>query len=91
MTKAQEMAKLKKQNERLLNMLCDAREKEKGYQEISKVHTAYIAVLLKKLGATSEETAISITDAETKEALANYETRGAIDNGVWKLFAVEKD
>lgn len=74
MTKKQEMEKVKKQNDRLLKMLADEREKVSGYNQVAKVHSAYISILLKKLGATKDK-AITITASEVTEALKNYEAR----------------
>ena len=73
-TKKQELEKVKKQNDSLLKMINGEREKVKGYAEIAKVHSAYIAILLQKLGATKDNM-IAITAEEVKEALAKYEAR----------------
>lgn len=54
-------------------------EKNKGYEQLAKVHSAYISILLKKLGATDSNTAISLTQAEVKEALEKYEARAVIE------------
>lgn len=56
------------------------KEKNKGYEQLAKVHSAYISILLKKLGATDSNTAISLTQAEVKEALEKNEARATIDN-----------
>ena len=74
MTKKQEIEKLKKRNDKLLKMLAEERLKIKGYEEVAKVHSAYIAILLKKLGATKDNM-ITITAPEVTESLNKYEAR----------------
>lgn len=66
--------RLKKRNERLLNMAKEAREKVAGYEQLAKVHSAYISILLKRLGAT-EDNMLTITASEVTEALSKYEAR----------------
>lgn len=53
------------------------KEKVKGYEEIAKVHSAYISILLNKLGAT-EDNPIVITPAEVKEVPERFEARATI-------------
>jgi len=86
-TKKQELEKVKKQNDRLLKMINGEREKVAGYEQIAKVHSAYIAILLKKLGATKDNT-ITITGEEVKEALEKYETRAMFEptDNSWKIY-----
>lgn len=55
------------------------RAKVAGYEQLAKVHSAYITILLKELGAT-EENMITITPDEVTEALQRYEAR-AVPNG----------
>ena len=74
MTKKQEMAKIKKQNDKLVKMLAEERQKVAGYEQIAKVHSAYISILLNKLGATKDNM-ITITASEVTEALKKYEAR----------------
>lgn len=74
LTKNQEITKLKKQNERLLKMVSEEREKVGGYEQIAKVHSAYISILLKRLGATKDNM-ITITGEEVTEAMQKYEAR----------------
>lgn len=50
------------------------RQKVAGYEELAQVHSAYITILLNKLGAT-EDNMITITPDEVKEALEKYEAR----------------
>ena len=69
-----ELENVKRQNEKLLRMVAEEREKVRGYEEIAKVHSAYISILLKRLGAKEDKPAI-ITAEEVKEALGKYEAR----------------
>lgn len=86
LTKMQELEKVKKQNNKLMKMVAEEREKVAGYEQIAKVHSAYISILLKELGAT-EDNMITITASEVKDALEHYETR-AIPNvdGSYSLY-----
>ena len=88
LTKKQELEKVKKQNNRLLEMVNAEREKVKGNEEIAKVHSAYIAILLKKLGATDSNKAITIPKGEVMKALEQYEARATTDtiDNSWKLY-----
>ena len=67
---------------------CIAEEKGKrvGYEELARVHSAYISILLNELGATKDNM-ITITASEVKDALEHYETR-AIPNvdGSYSLY-----
>lgn len=72
--KKQKLVKAKAQKERLLKMVTDSREEVKGYIQLAQVHSAYISILLNKLGAT-EDKPITITSAEVTEALEKYEAR----------------
>lgn len=63
-----------KQKEKLIRMLKTEREKVKGYEQVAKVHSAYISILLKRLGAT-EENKVDIPASKVTEALARYEAR----------------
>lgn len=62
------------QKDKLKRMLIAEREKVAGYEQTAKVHSAYISILLNKLGAT-EDKPITITASEVKEALEKYEAR----------------
>lgn len=74
MTKKQELERVKKQNRRLLEMIGKEREKVGGYEQLAKVHSAYISILLKRQGA-SKDNMITVTSEEVKEALKKYEAR----------------
>lgn len=78
-----------KRKERWINfqgrLLAAEREKVAGHEELAKVHSAYITILLNKLGAT-EENKVTITDEEIKEALVRYEARAVKAEGGWSLY-----
>ena len=84
-TKKQKLKQEKNKNHKLMKMIADEREKVKGYEQLAKVHSAYIAILLKRLGATREKP-LTITSEETKEAIMNYEARALIENGDYNLW-----
>lgn len=84
-TKKQELAKVKKQNERLMRMVAEEREKVRGYKEIAKVHSAYISILLNRLGATKDNMAC-ITAGEVKEAIEKFEARAMLTEDGFGLY-----
>lgn len=88
MIKKQEMAKVQKQNDRLLKMLSEEREKAAGYEQLAKVHSAYISILLKRLGAT-EDNKVDIKATEVTEAIEKYEARAEAIEGGFALYYTE--
>lgn len=58
----------------LKKMISGERDKVAGYEQIAKVHSAYIAILLQRLGATKDNM-IAITAEEVKEAMSKCEAR----------------
>lgn len=60
---------------KLKQMVEEERQKVKAYEQIAKVHSAYISILLKRLGAVQDNPQ-TFTKAEIKEALEHYEARG---------------
>ena len=90
LTKAQELAKAKKQNDSLLKKLADERQKVAGYEQVAKVHSAYISILLKRLGAT-EDNKIDIKASEVTEALTTYEARAVATEGGFALYCEAKE
>ncbi len=95
MTKAQENAKLKKQNDKLRKMLADEREKVaryedgEGYEGVYRIQNAYIAVLLSKMGAT-EENPVTILKEDITKAMEHYDVRaGVSEDGSWKFYVKE--
>lgn len=85
-TKKKQLEIEKNRNSRLMRMITAEREKVAGYEQMAKVHSAYISILLKKLGATSEENMITITDAEVKESLKVGGARAIKTEDGWGLF-----
>ena len=86
MTKKQELEKERERNKKLLAMVNDARERVKGYEQLAKVHSAYIAVLLKDMGA-DKDNAFNIKPESVADALANLETRALpMEDGSWSLY-----
>lgn len=71
--------------------IAEEKHKRSGYEELAAVHSAYITILLKKLGAT-EDNAINVTTSEVKEALDKYEARAIpTENGYGLYCEVVKD
>lgn len=66
---------------------CIAKEKAKvkGYEELAQVHSAYITILLNKLGAT-EDNMVTIKPAEIVEAMHKYEARAVPAEGSFSLY-----
>ena len=73
---------------KLEQMLKAEKEKTKAYDQIAKIHSAYIAILLKKLVATKDN-AVVITSEEVSEAMEKYETRGLPMEGGFGLYFEE--
>ena len=87
LTKQQRLEIEERKNAKLLKMVNDEREKVAGYEQIAKLHAAYIAYLLQKLGAT-KETPVTITKDDVAEAM-KLEVRGATCNEGFKLYIEE--
>lgn len=83
--KKQKLIQQKAQKEMLVRKMREAREQVMGYEQLARVHSAYIAILLKKLGAT-EDNAVTITASEIREALEKCETRVKAAEGGFSLF-----
>jgi hypothetical protein len=87
LTKKQELERVKKQNRRLLKMIAEERQKVAGYEQVAQVNSAYISILLKRLGAT-EDNRVDIQASEVTEAMAKYEARAlATENGFGLYYA----
>ena len=84
------MAQMQKKNDKLVKMLAEEREKIKGYEQIAKVHSAYISILLKRLKATKNKP-ITITSAEVTEALKKYEARALPSKDGFSLYCEENE
>ena len=90
LTKKQKLQKEKNKNHRLLKMIAIEREKVAGHEQLAKVHSAYISILLQKLGATKDNM-ITITAGEVKEALEKYEARAMPAEDGYSLYCEVKD
>ena len=89
MTKAQQIANLEKKNAQLIKLLEEERRTVAGYKELSRIQNAYIAVALKRMGAT-EENPVPIINDEITEAMDKLEVRALIGDGCeWKFFVEE--
>ena len=75
---------------KLKQMIQDEREKTVGYEQIAKVHSAYISILLNKLGATKDNM-ITITPSEVREALNKYEARVITSEDGYSLYCEVAD
>ena len=86
LTKQQELEQERKRNERLRKMVKAEREKVAGYEQIAKAHSAYIAILLKKLDA-NRSNPVCIKAEDVAEALNTLETRAVSgEDGAWNLY-----
>ena len=85
LTNKQKLEQEKKKNQKLLKMIAEEREKVAGYEQIAKVHSAYISILLKKLGA-AKDNMITIMAAEVTEALKKYEARAIQTEDGYSLY-----
>lgn len=73
---------------RMLNAVKEANEKVKGYEQMAQVQSAYISILLKKLGAT-EDNKVDIKASEVTEALQKYEARAIATDEGFALYYTE--
>lgn len=77
-----------KQKDKLKRMLIAEREKVAGYEQVAKVNSAYISILLKRLGAT-EDNKIEIKASEITEALTRYGTFAVATEEGFALYYTE--
>ena len=77
-----------KQKDKLKRMLIAEREKVEGYEQIANVHSAYISILLKRLGAT-EDNKVDVQAAEIAEALEKLEARAVATESGFGLYYAE--
>ena len=82
------MAKIQMQNDKLVKMVAEERQKVAGYEQIAQVHSAYISILLNRLRATKDNM-ITITAAEVTEALKKYEARAMPAKDGFSLYCEE--
>lgn len=85
LTKNQELKMVKKQNESLLKMIGEEREKVAGHEQITKLYSAYIAILLEKMG-TTKDAAVDISRTEATEAMSRIEARAIPTDDGWSLY-----
>ena len=69
-------------------LLAEEKEKVAGYEQLAKVHSAYIAILLKKLGAT-EDNKVNISAPEVKETIEKCEVRAELTDDGYSLYYTE--
>ena len=74
-------------NEKLIQMVEAEREKVAGYEQLAKLHAAYIAFLLQKMGATKDNP-ITITKEDVAGAM-ELEVLGLPDGEGFKLYIEE--
>lgn len=88
--KGKQIGRLKNWVKRLEQMLEAEKQKVNGYEELAKVHSAYIAILLQKLKATKDKPVV-ISSEETVHALGNLEVRACADEieRAWKFYVEE--
>ena len=72
----------------LEEQLTAERNKIYGYEEMAKVYSAYIYILLQKLGATKDNV-VDIKLSEAEEALKKGETRATKTEDGWGLYFEE--
>ena len=88
--KAKEAARRKRQNEKLRKMYEDKRREVAGHEELASIQTTYIAILLKKLGAT-KESPVTITKDEVSAIFAKDIVRVGFESvGVFKFYIEEE-
>ena len=85
--KKDKRSKNQKWIDHLEGLLNDEKQKVKGYEELARVHSAYITILLKRLGAT-QDNMVTVTGEEIKEAMQKYEARAMYEptDRSWKLY-----
>ena len=89
--KAKEAARRKRQNEKLRKMYESERQRVAGHEQLASIQSAYITILLNKLGATKERP-VAITKEEVTEALAKDIVRvGCADAGVFNFYIEEEN
>ena len=87
LTKQQRLEIEERKNAKLIKMVNNEREKVAGYEQVAKLHAAYIAHLLTKLGATKENP-VTITKDDVAAAM-KLEVRGAPAGEGFKLYIKE--
>ena len=83
-------SKKQKWIDHLEGLLDMEKQKVAGYEQLAKVHSAYIAILLRKLDAT-EDNPINIKASDVTQALEMYESRAIATNDGFGLYYEVKD
>ena len=66
------------------------KERVAGYEQVAQVHSAYISILLKRLGAR-EDNAVVISPQEISEAMKGEPPRANVEDGTYKLYYVVEE
>lgn len=74
--------------EYLEEQIKEEKAKVAGYEQVAKVHSAYISILLKRLGAT-EDNKVDVQAAEIAEALEKLEARAVATESGFGLYYAE--
>lgn len=88
--KGKQIGRLKNWVNKLEAELAEEKQKVKGYEELARVHSAYIAILLQRLKATKDKPVVIDTE-EVMQALSNLEVRACVDETerAWKFYVEE--
>ena len=86
--KSEEIKRQGKWIEHLEKMLANEREKIAGCEQMAKIYTAYIYLLLKKLEAV-EDNKVTFKEDEIQEAIRKGETRAIRSEEGWSLYYKE--
>ena len=87
--KGKQIGRLKNWVKKLEDELAVEKQKAIGYEELTRIHNAYIAILLHRLNATKEES-VAITKEEVSHAMNHFEARAfSQDEGVWNFYCDE--
>lgn len=79
-----------KREDKLKKMLEDERARVVGYEQIAKVHSAYIGILLQRFGAVKDN-GVKITGTQVKEAMAKLEVRALPEEDGFTLYIESKE
>lgn len=87
--KGKQIGRLKNWVSKLESELAAEKQKAKGYEELARIHNAYIAILLHKLNATKKQS-VAITKEEISHAMDHFEARAySQEEGVWNFYCDE--
>ena len=77
--------------DKLKAMLEAERKKVAGYKELMDINMAFVSILLKSIGAVSEDTAIHIKKGDISEAMKAMRVRGSTWDGGYRLFCTDEN